>query len=72
MVESLNICSICKKGILELKAEVGIEGEGDPEKFQRLGRKKIYQCDNCQQRFVKVGDNEYIRIEESVKANSIH
>jgi hypothetical protein len=68
MSEELDICSTCEKGFLEPKAEVVIEG-ADPERFRGLGGKRIFQCDNCAQRYVKVGDNEYIKIVDNIKAN---
>ena len=58
-----------KKAFWNLYAEVVIEGV-DPERFRSLSGKRIFQCDNCGQRYVKVGDNQYIRLEDSIVANS--
>jgi uncharacterized protein with PIN domain len=63
MSEKLDVCSKCEKGFLEPEAEVVIEGV-DPERFASLSAKRIFQCDNCGQRYVKVGDNEYVRFED--------
>ena len=51
-------CPACKDGILDIAAEVGIEAEGDREKFQSLpsATSKVYKCDKCGKSFVKVGD----------------
>jgi uncharacterized protein with PIN domain len=67
MSEQLDICSICENGFLEPKAEVVIEGV-DPERFRGLGAKRIFQCDNCGQRYVKVGEHQYIKLEDNIKA----
>jgi uncharacterized protein with PIN domain len=69
MSEQLDICSKCEKGFLEPVAEVVIEGV-DPERFRSLSGKRIFQCDNCKQRYVKVGENQYIRLEDSIVANA--
>lgn len=69
MSEQLDICSICEKGFLEPKAEVVIEGV-DPERFRGLSGKRIFQCDNCGQRYVKVGEHQYIKLEDNIKANA--
>ena len=61
MSEQLDICSKCEKGFLDY-TEVVIEGV-DPERFRSLSGKRIFQCDNCGQRYVKVGHNQYIRLE---------
>jgi uncharacterized protein with PIN domain len=66
MSEQLDICSICEKGFLEPKAEVVIEGV-DPERFRGLGGKGIFQCDNCGQRYVKVGEHQYIKLENNIR-----
>jgi uncharacterized protein with PIN domain len=66
MSEQLDICSICEKGFLEPKAEVVIEGV-DPETFRGLGGKRIFQCDNCGQRYVKVGEHQYIKLENNIR-----
>ena len=68
MSEQLDICSKCEKGFLEPEAEVVIEGV-DPERFRSLSGKRIFRCDNCGQRYVKVAENQYIRLEDSIVAN---
>jgi uncharacterized protein with PIN domain len=65
MNEKLDICSKCEKGILEPEAEVVIEGV-DRERFRSLHAKRIFRCDNCGQRYVQVGDNQYIRLEDNI------
>jgi hypothetical protein len=52
------ICPSCRDGILDIVAEVGVEAEGDREKFQSLStaRSKVYKCDKCGKSFVKVND----------------
>jgi uncharacterized protein with PIN domain len=69
MSEQLDICSKCEKGFLEPEAEVVIEGV-DPERFRSLSGKRIFQCDNCGQRYVEVGDNQYIKLEDNIVANA--
>lgn len=51
---------------MEPKAEVVIEGV-DPERFRGLGGKGIFQCDNCGQRYVKVGEHQYIKLENNIR-----
>ena len=65
MSEKLDICSKCEKGFLEPEAEVVIEGV-DRERFRSLAAKRIFKCDNCRQRYVQVGDNQYIMLEENI------
>ena len=52
------VCTACEKGILTVVAEVGIEAEEDPTKFQSLSAAhgRIYKCDLCGKSFVKVDD----------------
>lgn len=51
------VCPACSDGILDIVAEVGIEAEGDREKFQSLSSatSKVYKCHKCGKSFVKVG-----------------
>lgn len=53
------VCTACKKGILTVVAEVGIEAEEDPTKFQSLSAAngRIYKCDLCGKSFVKVDED---------------
>jgi hypothetical protein len=52
------VCTSCEKGILTVVAEVGIEAEEDPTKFQSLSAAhgRIYKCDLCGKSFVTVDD----------------
>ena len=52
------ICPVCKKGILTVLAEVGVEAQGTTAMFQSLSaaQGRVYRCDNCGKSFVKVND----------------
>ena len=61
------VCPACKKGILTVVAEVGIESEGSMVKFQSLSaaQGRVYRCNNCRKAFVKVGD-EFLELKNSM------
>ncbi|MGG6460933.1 MAG: hypothetical protein ACM3JQ_05845 [Candidatus Eiseniibacteriota bacterium] len=60
------VCPVCGEGILDIVAEIGIEAEGDREKFQSLSSAhgKVYKCDKCGKSFVKVND-KFLEIKPS-------
>ena len=64
------VCSVCQEGFLRVVAEVGIEAEGSPVKFQSLSAAQgsIYRCDSCGKEFVKV-DNEFLELRYSKNPN---
>ena len=57
------ICPVCKKGILTVLAEVGVEAQGTTAMFQSLSaaQGRVYKCDNCGKSFVKA-DNEFLEL----------
>ena len=66
MTEELDRCSTCKNGFLKPTGEVVLKGESMDE-FRDIGSKRVYQCDNCKRRRIKVGLNEYAILADSVK-----
>ena len=60
------VCPACENGILTAVAEVGIESEGSPVKFQSLSGAKgrVYRCYNCSTEFVKI-DDEFLELKTS-------
>ena len=59
-------CSSCKIGYLKLTGEVVVKGESAGE-YREIGTRRVFKCDNCEQRQVIVGHQEYVRIGDDVK-----
>jgi DNA-directed RNA polymerase subunit M/transcription elongation factor TFIIS len=57
-------CSSCKIGYLT--GEVVVKGESAGE-YRNIGTRRVFKCDNCEQRQVIVGHQEYVRIGDEVK-----
>jgi hypothetical protein len=57
------VCTVYENGILDRVAEVGVEEESDPEKFQSLSvaHQPIYRCDKCSRSFIKV-DEKFLEL----------
>lgn len=66
MTEDLDLCAICKTGYLKPTGEVVVEGESAAE-FRDIGTRRIFVCDNCGQRQVRVGHKQYVKVGYSVK-----
>jgi hypothetical protein len=66
MSEKLDRCSTCKNAYLKPTGEVILEGESTGE-FTDIGSKRVYQCDNCKKRRIRVGLLEYVELSANVK-----
>jgi hypothetical protein len=66
MSEDLDLCSTCKTGYLTPTGEVAVQGESAGE-FEDIGGRRVFICENCEQRQVRVGHNEYVKVGNGVK-----
>lgn len=66
MSESLDLCSTCKAGYVKPTGEVLVEGESVGE-FKDIGGRRVYVCENCRQRQIRIGVREYMAIGDEVK-----
>ncbi len=66
MNEDLDLCSACKIGYLTPTGEVVIEGES-AGKYMNIGTRRIFKCENCKQRLVRVAHREYVKIGDDIK-----
>ncbi|MGA7010472.1 MAG: hypothetical protein WA393_08120 [Nitrososphaeraceae archaeon] len=64
--EELDFCSACKIGYLKLTGEVVVRGESAGG-FRDIGTRRVFKCDNCKQRQVRVAHREYVKIGDDVK-----
>ena len=62
----LEFCFSCNQGYLKPTGIVALEGEAARD-FRDISRKKIFVCESCGQKRVKIGQNEYVEIEDNVK-----
>lgn len=69
MSESLDLCSTCKAGYVKPTGEVLVEGESVGE-FKDIGGRRVYVCENCRQRQIRIGVREYMAIGDEVKTES--
>jgi hypothetical protein len=71
MSESLDLCSTCKAGYVKPTGEVLVEGESVGE-FKDIGgrSRRVYVCENCRQRQIRIGVREYIAIGDEVKTET--
>ena len=51
---------------VKLTGEVVVKGESAGE-YRDIGTRRVFKCDNCEQRQVIVGHQEYVRIGDDVK-----
>ncbi len=58
--------STCKIGYLKPTGEIVIEGESTGE-FREIGTRRVFQCENCGQRSVRVANHKYAIIADNVK-----
>jgi hypothetical protein len=66
MKEQSDLCS-CKSGYLKPTGEVLAQGESVGE-FSDIGGRRIFVCDKCKQRLIRVGVHGYVPVGEEVKA----
>ena len=66
MSENLDQCPTCKSGRLAPNGEVLAQGESVGE-FRDIGGRRIFVCDNCKQRQIRIGVHEYMAVGENVK-----
>jgi hypothetical protein len=69
MSESLDLCSTCKAGYVKPTGEVLVEGESVGE-FKDIGGRRVYVCENCRQRQIRIRVREYIAIGDEVKTET--
>ncbi len=56
-MKELDFCPACKRGYLTLTGEVVVKGESAGG-FTDIGTRRVFKCDNCEQRQVIVGHQE--------------
>jgi hypothetical protein len=39
--------------------------------FKEIGSKRIYQCDNCKKRRIRIGTKEYVQLADYVRTELI-
>ena len=71
MSEEVDLCSICEKGYLRPTGEVAIKGESVGE-FEDIGSRRIFKCEDCGQRQVRVANHEYVKVADDVKTEKSH
>jgi hypothetical protein len=64
--EELDFCSACKTGYLRPTGEVVAKGESAGG-FADIGTRRVFKCDKCKQRQVRVARREYVIIGDDVK-----
>jgi len=69
MSKDLLDCSICNTGYLTPTGTVAVEGESAGE-FEDIGGRRIFICENCEQRQVRVGVNKYVKVGDSIKTKT--
>lgn len=66
MNEDLDLCSTCKSGYLKTTGEVVVQGESAGD-FSDLGSRRIFACDNCKQRQIRIGVHQYMAVGDNIK-----
>lgn len=69
-VEDLDFCSVCKIGYLKLTGELVVKSES-ANRYRDIGTRRVFKCDNCKQRQVRVARREYVTIGDDVKTKFI-
>ena len=69
-VEDPDFCSACNIGYLKLTEEVVVKGESAVG-YRNIGTRRVFKCDNCKQRQVRVARQEYVIIGDDVKTKFI-
>ena len=67
--EELDFCSACKTGYLKLTGEVVVKGESSGG-YRDIGTRRVFKCNKCKQRQVRVARREYVMIGDDVKTKS--
>lgn len=62
-------CSACNQGYLKPTTTVAIEGQVGIN-LTDIGNKRIFVCENCGQKEVKIGQNKYLKIRNNVNTRS--
>jgi hypothetical protein len=62
----LEFCSACNQGYLKSTATIAIEGEVGINLTDN-GNKRIFLCESCGQKEVKIGQNKYLKIRNNIK-----
>jgi hypothetical protein len=62
----LEFCSSCNQGYLNPTETVAVDGEIGIN-LRDIGGKRIFVCDSCGEKQVKIGLDEYIKIRNDVK-----
>ncbi len=62
----LEFCSSCNQGYLKPTEMVVLEGEVGIN-FIDIGGKRIFACDSCGRKQVRLEKNEYVKIRQGVK-----
>jgi hypothetical protein len=65
MTKSSDLCS-CKSGYLRPTGEVLAQGESVGE-FSDIGGRRIFVCDKCKQRQIRIGVHVYMPVGEEVE-----
>jgi hypothetical protein len=65
MTKSSDLCS-CKSGYLKPTGEVLAQGESVGE-FSDIGGRRIFVCDKCKQRQIRIGVHVYMPVGEEVE-----
>jgi hypothetical protein len=66
MSENLDECPVCKSGHLRPTGEVLAQGESVGE-FRDIGGRRIFVCDNCHRRQIRVGVHKYNAVRDEVR-----
>jgi hypothetical protein len=64
--EDLDLCSACKIGSLRPTGETVIPGQSTQE-YGEIGTRRVFLCDNCRQRLVRVANHLYSEIDSNVR-----
>ena len=65
----LEFCSSCNQGYLKPTELVVLEGEIGIN-FIDIGGKRIYVCNSCGEKQLKIANGEYIKIRHDIKTRS--
>jgi uncharacterized protein with PIN domain len=66
MSEVSDRCSTCKNGYMKPTGEIVSARESMGE-FKEIGSKRVYQCDNCKKRRIRMGMKEYVELAADIK-----
>ena len=68
MSEEVDLCLICEKGYLRPTGEVAVRGQSTGE-YKEIGSRRIFKCEDCGQRRVRVANHEYVKVADDVKSS---